>query len=148
MADSFVAEKRITINASVDAVWQALTDPALVKQYMHGTNMQTTWEVGSAITWKGEWQGKAYEDKGTVLRVEPKTLLSTTHWSPMGGSEDKPENYHTVTYELAARGRETILTLRQDNNASQEDADAMAEKNWGPVLEGLKAVVEKEAAGS
>ena len=148
MADSFVAEKRITIDASVDAVWQALTDPVLVKQYMHGSNMQTTWEVGSAITWKGEWRGKAYADKGTVLRVEPKTLLSTTHWSPMGGSEDKPENYHTVTYELAERGRETILTLRQDNNASQEDADAMAEKNWGPVLEGLKAVVENQGDGS
>jgi uncharacterized protein YndB with AHSA1/START domain len=148
MADTYVAEKRITINAPVDAVWQALTDPELVKQYMHGTNMQTTWEVGSAIAWKGEWQGKAYEDKGTVLRFEPKTLLSTTHWSPMGGSEDKPENYHTVTYELAARGGEAILTVRQDNNASQEDADAMAEKNWGPVLEGLKAVVENAGAGS
>ena len=36
---------------------------------MHGTNMQTTWEVGSPITWKGEWKGSAYEDKGTVLRV-------------------------------------------------------------------------------
>ncbi|MGA8667863.1 MAG: SRPBCC domain-containing protein [Candidatus Dormiibacterota bacterium] len=148
MADTFVAEKSITINASVDAVWRALTDPALVMRYMHGTNMQTTWEVGSPITWKGEWKGSAYEDKGTVLRVEPKTLLSTTHWSPMGGSEDKPENYHTVTYELAARGHETVLTLKQDNNASQQDADAMAENNWGPVLEGLKAVVENEGVGS
>src|SRR5205807_9908914 len=56
------------------------------------------------ITWKGEWQGKTYEDKGTVLAVEPNKLLRITHWSPMGGSEDKPENYHTVTYELAERG--------------------------------------------
>jgi uncharacterized protein YndB with AHSA1/START domain len=143
MTEKFVAEKRITINASADAVWQALTDPALVKQYMHGTNMETTWQVGSPITWKGEWKGKAYEDKGKVLAVEPKKLLRTTHWSPMGGSEDKPENYHTVTYELAAQGGKTLLTLKQDNNASQEEADTMAEKNWGPVLEGLKAVAEK-----
>jgi len=143
MTEKFVAEKRITINASVDAVWQALTDPALVKQYLHGTNMETNWKVGSPITWKGEWKGKAYEDKGTVLAVEPKKLLKNTHWSPMGGSEDKPENYHTVTYELAEREGKTILTLKQDNNASQEEADTMAEKNWGPVLEGLKAVAEK-----
>ena len=143
MTEKFVAEKRITINASVDAVWQALTDPALVKQYLHGTNMETNWKVGSPITWKGEWKGKAYEDKGMVLAVEPKKLLRNTHWSPMGGSEDKPENYHTVTYELAEREGKTILTLKQDNNASQEEADTMAEKNWGPVLEGLKAVAEK-----
>ena len=144
MTETFIAEKRVTINAPIDAVWQAVIDPTLVKQYMHGTNMQTTWEVGSPITWKGEWQGKTYEDKGTVLAVEPNKLLRITHWSPMGGSEDRPENYHTVTYELAERGGETVLTLKQDNNASQEEADAMADKNWGPVLEGLKAVAEKE----
>jgi predicted lipoprotein with Yx(FWY)xxD motif len=61
----------------------------------------------------------------------------------MGGSEDKPENYHTVTYILAEQNGKTLLTLKQDNNASQEEADKMAENNWGPVLEGLKAVVEK-----
>jgi len=145
MPKDFVAEKQITINASADAVRQALTDPELVKQYLHGTNMETSWEVGSPITWKGEWKGKAYEDKGTVLVVEPKKLLKTTHWSPMGGSEDKPENYHTVTYELDTRGGETSLTLKQDKNASQEQADTMAEKNWGPVLEGLRAVAEKRS---
>jgi uncharacterized protein YndB with AHSA1/START domain len=145
MAETFVAEKRITIDAPVDAVWKALTDPALVAQYMHGTNLHTTWEVGSPITWTGEWKGTAYEDKGTVLAVEPKRLLRVTHWSPMGDSEDRPENYHTVTYELVGRGNETDLTLRQDNNASQEVADAMAENNWGPVLQGLKVVAEKRA---
>jgi uncharacterized protein YndB with AHSA1/START domain len=143
MNRKFVAEKQITIDASVDAVWRALTDPSLVKQYLHGTNMETSWQVGSPITWKGEWKGKPYEDKGTVVAVEPKRLLTTTHWSPLGGSEDKPENYHTVTYELADKGGQTILTLKQDNNASQEEADTMAEKNWGPVLEGLKTVAEQ-----
>ena len=61
----------------------------------------------------------------------------------MGGSEDKPENYHTVTYELAEHGQETILTLEQDNNPSQEAANTMAEQNWGPVLDGLKATAEQ-----
>ena len=137
MTANFVAKKRITINASPDVVWRALTDPAIVSQYMHGTNMQTDWIVGSPITWKGEWQGKPYEDKGTVVAVEPTKLLKVTHWSPMGGSEDKPENYHTVTYELAAHGQETILTLEQDNNPTQEAANTMAEQNWGPGLDGL-----------
>jgi len=144
MKGSFTAEKRITINGSVDAVWDALTKPELVKQYLHGTNMKTDWKVGSPITWSGEWKGKPYEDKGKVLEVQPKTLLKNTHWSPMGGSEDKPENYHTVTYILAEQNGKTLLTLKQDNNATQEEADKMAENNWGPVLEGLKAVVEKK----
>jgi uncharacterized protein YndB with AHSA1/START domain len=142
---NFVAQTRITIDAPPDVVWRALTDPAMVKQYMYGTNMETDWKVGSPITWKGEWQGKPYEDKGTIVAVEPKKLLKMTHWSPMGGSEDKPENYHTLTYTLSDSGRTTILTLEQDNNPTQEAADTMAEKNWGPVLEGLKAAAEQSA---
>ena len=145
MTVNFVARTQITIDADRDVVWRALTDPAMVKQYMHGTNMETDWKVGSPITWKGEWQGKPYEDKGTIVAVEPKQLLKVTHWSPMGGSEDKPENYHTLTYVLAENGHETLLTLEQDNNPSQEAADTMAEKSWGPVLEGLKATAEQSA---
>jgi Activator of Hsp90 ATPase homolog 1-like protein len=82
---------------------------------------------------------------GNFVAVEPKKLLKVTHWSPMGGTEDKPENYHTVTYEIAGQSKETILTLEQDNNPSQEAANTMAEQNWGPVLEGLKAVAEGSA---
>jgi uncharacterized protein YndB with AHSA1/START domain len=143
MKGSFVAEISITINASVDAVWQALTDPEKVKVYMHGAQQETDWKVGSPVTWKGEWKGERYEDKGEVLAVDPGTLLRTTHWSPMGGTEDKPENYHTVTYELDAREASTILTLKQDNNATRSHADAMAENNWRPVLEGRKTVAEQ-----
>ena len=143
MTQNFVAETHISIHATAESVWRALTDPALVKEYMYGTNLQTDWKVGSPITWKGEWEGKPYEDKGTVLAVEPRKLLKVTHWSPMGGSEDKPENYHTVIYELVEQDGETVLTLKQDNTPTQEAADTMAEKNWGPVLEGIRSVAEQ-----
>jgi hypothetical protein len=61
----------------------------------------------------------------------------------MGGSEDAPENYHTITYELADDGGRTRLTLTQDNNATQAEADTMAESSWRPVLQGLKASAER-----
>ena len=89
------------------------------------------WTVGSPIISRGEWKGHSYVDKGTVLAFEPERLLTTTHWSPMGGTEDRPENYHTVTYELAEESGTTTLTLTQDNNATQAEADTMAENNWG-----------------
>jgi uncharacterized protein YndB with AHSA1/START domain len=138
----FEAIKTVTIDAPRAKVWDALTNPAKVRQYMHGTNISTDWKVGSPITWKGEWKGQSYVDKGTVLAFEPERLLKNTHWSPMGGSEDTPENYHTVTYELADEGGKTTLTLTQDNNATQDEADTMAEDNWGPMLQGLKEAAE------
>lgn len=67
----------------------------------------------------------------------------------MSGSEDnKPENYHTVTYELTEADGHTTLTVGQDNNATQADADSMAENNWGPVLEGIRVLVEKQRTGA
>ena len=143
VARGFEAIKSVVVNVPRAKVWDALTNPAKVKQYLHGTDMSTDWTVGSRITWRGEWKGHSYVDKGTVLAFEPERLLTTTHWSPMGGTADAPENYHTVTYELAEEGGSTTLTLTQDNNATQTEADAMAENNWGPVLQGLKATAEK-----
>jgi len=75
--------------------------------------------------------------------LTPGKRLVHTHFSAMSGAEDKPENYHTVTYELAEDNGKTTLTLTQDNNATQEEADKMAEDNWGPMLQGLKETAEE-----
>jgi uncharacterized protein YndB with AHSA1/START domain len=142
MPRGFEATRTLRIAAPPSRVWATLTEPDLVREYMHGTNMATSWTVGEPITWAGEWQGKSYLDKGTVLEVDPIQHLRYTHWSPMGGSEDRPENYQTVSFDLAADGDGTRLSLTQDNNPSQAEAEAMAENNWGPMLDGLKATAE------
>ena len=142
MPNGFESTASVTIDAGPESVWDVLTNPAKVKQYMHGTEMSTDWREGSPITWRGEWKGRAYEDKGTVVAVQPHRLLRYTHWSPMGGSEDRPENYHTLTWELKGAGGETTLTLTQDNNPTQEAADKMAEESWAPVLASLKKTAE------
>jgi len=142
MPRGFEAIAKVTIEAPKARVWAALTDPEKVKQYMHGTNLSTDWKVGSQIRWRGVWKGQAYEDKGEVLEADPPNLLRYTHWSPMGGSEDRAENYHTVQVDLAEAGGKTVLTLTQDNNPTQEEADKMAAANWGPVLQGLKQTAE------
>ncbi len=97
--------------------------------------------MGSPVTYKGTWEGKAYEDKGSVLQIEPGKIIVSTFWSSLSGLPDIPENYQTVRYELSAGGDGTRLTITQDNNASQEDANH-SEQNWKMVLEGMKKLVE------
>lgn len=142
MTGNFIATAETTINAPVSKVWDALTNPTLIKEYLFGTNVTTDWKVGSPITYQGEWQGKAYEDKGRIVQVEPEKLLVSTFWSALSGLPDVPENYQTVRYELFPNGNQTKLTLTQDNNATQEAADHSSE-NWRMVLDGLKNLLEK-----
>ena len=125
-----------------ERVWSALTDPEQVRSWMVGTTLTTDWQVGSPITWQGEMDGKPYEDKGEVLEVEAPSRLSMTHYSPLMGQEDRPENYHTVTYTLTpTRDGRTTVALEQDGNDSQEQADQFSQ-NWQQMLESLKQTAE------
>ena len=59
MNETFIAKTSITINAPKSKVWDALTKPELIKQYLFGTEVTTDWQVGSPIIYKGIWEGKA-----------------------------------------------------------------------------------------
>src|SRR6202035_2615617 len=111
-----IATVETDIDAPAGKVWKALTEPDLIAQYMMGTKVTTDWKEGSSITYEGEWKGTQYRDKGTVLEVVPNKMLKTTHYSPLGGKPDVPENYNTVTYELADADGRTTLTVIQENN--------------------------------
>jgi uncharacterized protein YndB with AHSA1/START domain len=137
-----IAKASISINASNERVWKALVDPKAIKQYMFGTNVVSDWHEGSSIVWKGEWQGKSYEDQGKILQLTPGRTLQYSHFSPLSGVSDKPENYHTVTIELAGNGNQTDVTLTQDNNATDKER-AESQKNWEMMLSELKKFLEQ-----
>jgi uncharacterized protein YndB with AHSA1/START domain len=141
MNDKFLSKASVTIDAPASKVWDALTNPALIKQYLFRTQVTSDWKVGSSITYQGVWEGKPYEDKGRILQIEPEKHMVSTFWSALAGLPDVPENYKTIRYELSPAGAGTRLTLTQDNNASQEEADHST-KNWQMVLDGLKKLLE------
>jgi uncharacterized protein YndB with AHSA1/START domain len=137
-----VAHAQVTVDATPQEAWSALTEPARIKEWMVGTTVTTSWEVGSPITWDGEYDGHSYEDKGEVLEFDPPRRLSVTHYSPLMGQEDRPENYHTVSYEVDGVDGGTQITLEQDGNESQEQAEQFSQ-NWQSMLDALKTSVER-----
>ena len=139
--NGIVATAEIDIEAPIDRVWSALVDPDQIEKYMFGSRVETDWQVGSPIVWAGEYDGKPYEDKGEVLAVDEPTRLSVSHFSPLSGQDDVPENYHTLVYSLAANGDGTHLELSQDNNATEEEAEH-SRGMWEQMLQGIKAHVE------
>ncbi len=130
------------INASSQKVWTALTDPEMVKQYFFGTSLQTTWKVGDPITFSGEWEGKAYVDKGTILQIDEGKSVAYNYWSSFSGKEDKPENYATIVYRLEEQEEQTTLIIQQDRIADQE-ALAHSEQNWKMIVNSMKELIEK-----
>lgn len=137
-----IAHAEVSIAAPPDRVWQVITDPPYVSEYFFGAEVDTDWRPGSTITWRGQWQGKPFEDKGEVLEAEPPHRLVLTHFSPMTGQPDLPENYHTIRYELTAADHATHLSLDQDNNRDDEEA-AHASSNWASMLQALKEIAER-----
>ena len=146
---SNVAQVSTTIQAGVETIWRALTIPETIKQYFFGSDVESDFRRGSSIVFRGEHQGKTYEDKGEILEVEPERRLVFSHWSPLSGMPDKPENYHVVAYDLSPLGNSTKVTLTQSNMSGEVtkadlEQKEQFEKNWSIVLEGLKKTVEAE----
>ena len=128
MDNKYTAKATTTINAPVSKVWQALVNPEIIRQYLFDTEVISDWKEGSPIIYRGEWEGKPFEDKGKILKIEPEKQLMSTHWSPLSGVPDTPENYHTVTYTLSGKGDSTQVTITQDNNATEQEKEHSEKK--------------------
>jgi uncharacterized protein YndB with AHSA1/START domain len=136
-----IARATTTIDAPAPRVWDALTNPDAIRQYMMGATVTSDWQVGSPISWKGEYQGKSFEDRGRIQRLEPGRLIEYTHYSPLSGEPDVPDSYHVVTVTLEPDGDRTRVELSQTNNPTDESR-AHAERNWSQMLAGMKRVAE------
>ena len=142
MTQELKLKKSISINASTSKVWEALTDPELIKKYFFGMECITDWKKGSPIIYKGVYNGRSYEDKGNILDIETEKFILYNYWSSFSGTEDIPENYSIIKFELSPGNGGTIFTIIQEGFKTQEAHDHTA-TNWGYVLDGLKKILEE-----
>jgi uncharacterized protein YndB with AHSA1/START domain len=142
MSVNLIAKSSTTISAPAAQVWDALTNPDMIRQYFFGSEAISDWKEGSALNFKGEWEGKEYTDKGTILKSEPNKLFQYSYYSSFSDLPDEPENYATIVYELLEEDGQTTLTVKQENIATEE-ARQSSERNWKQVLQALKDLLEK-----
>lgn len=132
----------LSLHASIEKVWDALTQPEQVKRWQYGSDLLTTWETGSDIRFVTVWQDTTFEQWGKVLEYKPVEKIRYSLFAPRPGLEDKPENYFEMQYWLTESDGKTNLEIIQiDNRPNAVQEPEQGEEN--PVLKMLKQVVEE-----
>jgi uncharacterized protein YndB with AHSA1/START domain len=138
--------KTIVIEAAPAEVWQVLTTPAMIRQWMSDEELTVRLEghAGGAIVIRGLLHGMRFENHGTVRAFEPERLFSYSYWSTLSASRlaDAPENHTLVSFALAPADQGTLLTLTLCDFA-EPAIRPHANLYWGPTLQILKAVCER-----
>lgn len=131
----------ILLNSSIDKVWDALTQPALVKKWQYGSELITDWKVGSEIRFRNEWEGQIFEQWGKILEVIPNKKIKYSLFFPRPELEDKPENYFIMSYILSEESNKIKLEIfQEDNRPGAVQEEPQGDEN--PILQALKALIE------
>ena len=145
-----IVTNSITINATTEKVWDALTNPEQTKKYMFGCETVSDWRKGSPLLWKMLHQGEeVVVVKGNITDIEPNKLLKYTTFHPNASYADIPENYLHVTYELKEKNRQTTLTVSQDGFENAAEGEKRYKdvynngEGWNPILVAIKKIVEE-----
>lgn len=143
MLHDLVVSRSIEINAEPSKVWNALTNPEIIKEYLFGTETISDWKAGSEIMFQGEFEGYKYCDKGVIQEIVLNELLSYSYWSGFSGLEDKPENYSLVTYNLSSiDNNKTKFTWTQKGYANEQSYQH-SENGMEEFLQKIKDIIER-----
>jgi uncharacterized protein YndB with AHSA1/START domain len=149
MSEKMVVVSSVEINAPAAKVWDALTNPDQTEKYMFGCRTVSDWKPGSALLWKGTYEGKDMVFvKGIILEIKPLEVLRYTVIDPNSPMKDVPENYLRVTYQIKEAGDRIVLTVIQDGFEGAADGERryMESYNngegWNPILGQIKKLVE------
>lgn len=138
---NLVLNKSIKLNADKTKVWNALVNPEKIKIYLFGTETLSDWKEGSPIIFQGEWEGKKYQDKGTILKLTLNEVFEYNYWSSFSTLEDIPDNYSVISFKLSESEGGTILDLTQKGFEKEENKEH-SEKSWDFVIGLFKELVE------
>ncbi len=138
-------EKTVLINAPASRVWEYLTHPERMTQWMGEPEMKieviADWEVGKAIIIRG-FHHIDFENKGTVLQFEPNKLLQYSHLSSLSRLPDVSENHSIITFSLLPYQEQTAVTVRVEHFPT-ESIFKHLDFYWKTTVEILKRMIEE-----
>jgi uncharacterized protein YndB with AHSA1/START domain len=144
MNHDLIVSESLQINVSKERMWDVLTNPIIIKEYLYGTETITDWKEGSTIVFQGEYRGHKYKDKGIVESIVLHKKISYWYWSGFSGTEDLKENYSLVSYCIDEVSEGEIRFSWTQKGFSTIEGFEHTQKGMETLLNAIKLTAEKE----
>ncbi len=127
------------IRTTREKLWEALTEPRLVRQYWFDMTIVCDWNKGSP--WKMVGPDGTLIDSGQVLEIEPVQRM-VIHWQNEWKPELKAEGPSRCTIELEQFDRAVKLTLTHEMDRPESRLISTVSEFWPLILSNLKSLLE------
>lgn len=141
MADQFIYVTYI--RTTPEKLWQALTDPAFIRQYWFGMTVDCVWTKGAP--WSLKFEDGRVADTGEVVEIDPPRRL-VLKWRNEFRPELKEEGYSRCVMEIEPKGELVKLTVTHSIEKEGSKFVAAVSGGWPQVLSSLKSLLETGTA--
>jgi len=127
------------IRTTPEALWSALTDVEVMKQYWFGVQCESLWTPGSS--WKLAYPDGRVTDVGEILEGGPRRRL-VIRWRHQDQPELRAEGESRCTMELEPGGSAVKLSLTHTIEREPSKLIAAVTSAWPMVISNLKSLLE------
>ncbi len=127
------------IRATPDAVWSALTDADVMKQYWFGMHCQSQWTPGAA--WTRFDRDGTVVDTGEVFAAEPPRRM-IVRWRHQKRPELRAEGESLCTLDLLPVDATVKLSITHTMAREPSKLIAAVSEGWPRVISNLKTLLE------
>ncbi len=143
MVNDVIIARSIILNASPERIWEALTHPGMTKQYFYNCEINSDWQAGSALRWKGTHQGKDIEAEGRILEIIPGRKIKYAGFDRLAAGDLSLSGDIHITHEIVPQGNRTKLLTTIDHFEGDETRAEYAADQWDlEIMPKLQTLVE------
>lgn len=132
----------LEVRAAPTEIWDALIRPELTRRYFYGAALEGELVPGAPYLYRLPDGSEGV--RGRILEVDPPTRLVMTFEMAFhpAARRDPPSR---LTWQIEPLGTTTLIRLVHDSLIAGS-ATFREARNWNPVLEGLKNLLESRRA--
>src|SRR5690606_17036565 len=117
--------------------------PGMTIQYYYNCEINSDWQRGSNVHWKGRYQGKDISAQGKVLDIVPGKMIKYSGFDRLVEGDLSRQGDIHITHEIIPQGSKTKLLTTIDHFEGDETRAEYAAEQWDlEIMPRLQSLVE------